>query len=391
MTSVTRRDSIALHFDFASNTNLLRARIARSGLQDYESGPEYRDAADVFDPASLASLVGVRVQVTHEPGKPTVGYVRGPVRRVLDGEHEFIEAAIEITDAATRADLARGDLLEISAGYSTELDPTPGVHKGRRYVARQRRIQFDHVALLPRDMRARCGQQCRVHFDSSPKKESPVSDYDPRFPGKSKDYVDSYLAAEARYAAERAAAAAASCACAPRVDAVRRDIVEARTDDEVRAAHEARMRKVYTDSFGTGATAVKQDAHADRRDAFRAEYSSRAGMSDTDVDICIERLARLDRQAAEAAAAPPVSHRIDAATESRIDSASAAAGVNRQDVADMIRMNHPIHRGYTPTEEDIAQSVHSVRLRAYIKRDGFGGALNGADGYDDFGSRRGAK
>ena len=125
----------------------------------------------------VASLVGVRIQVTHDAGSPTVGHVRGPVRRVLDGEHEFIEAQLEITDQTTRAAVARGDLLELSAGYSTEIDPTPGWHNGRPYRGRQRNIKFDHVALLPRDQRARCGEHCRVHFDSlsvSPQQKVPV-------------------------------------------------------------------------------------------------------------------------------------------------------------------------------------------------------------------------
>jgi hypothetical protein len=176
------RNTVALRFDRAtgklspSGAGLYRARDARTGVQDYLSGPELRAPDDVFEHASLASLVGVRVQITHDAGSPTVGYVRGPVRRVLDGEHEFIEAAIEVFDPGARERIARGDLLELSAGYATELDPTPGEYNGRRYVARQRRIQFDHVALLPRDQRARCGEHCRLHFDSTQPRKVYMSD-----------------------------------------------------------------------------------------------------------------------------------------------------------------------------------------------------------------------
>jgi hypothetical protein len=75
----------------------------------------------------------------------------------------------------------------------------------------------------------------------------------PRFPGKSKAYVDAYHAYEAR-----TAPAATRTNAAPH-----RDAVENRADAEVYAAHEARMRRVYTDSFESCDDVSDADLHAD--------------------------------------------------------------------------------------------------------------------------------
>lgn len=81
-----------------------------------------------------------------------------------------------------------------------------------------------------------------------------VSDYNPRFPGKSKAYVDAYLAEESRQKSGHNDDAARGRADAAPVRADAED----RTDAELYAAHEARMRKIYTDSFREGSSGLSE-------------------------------------------------------------------------------------------------------------------------------------
>src|SRR5688572_21720689 len=135
-----------------------KARIARTGAQQYESGPEYRDAAEVFDAASLATLDGVRVTVGHFDMTPVGRVVPGSHSRELgpDGE-SYLTAVLEITDSSTAARIRTKELQGLSCGYSCE-------RVVRGVLSHQTQIRFDHVALLQRDReRPRCGQHCSIH------------------------------------------------------------------------------------------------------------------------------------------------------------------------------------------------------------------------------------
>jgi hypothetical protein len=138
-----------------------RARLARSGRQEYETGPEFREASEVFHADSLATLDNVRVQVSHASGAPAVGYVQpGSHGRASgpDGE-AYLTATLVITDAATIADIRTGKISGISMGYNTE----HVIRDGRKF---QTRIRFDHCALLRQGVeRPRCGEHCSVQKD----------------------------------------------------------------------------------------------------------------------------------------------------------------------------------------------------------------------------------
>jgi hypothetical protein len=187
-----------------TNAGVYTGRIARIGLQHYEDGYELRPESEVFSAEALASFDGVTIRVGHDSFAPTVGYVRNPRR---DGDH--VLADLEIFDAAVRRRIGRGELNELSCGYDCELDHSPGtMPDGRAYYAIQRQIRGDHLALLPPG-HARCGATCAIH--PPPERIPSVSDCscdsfsDPRFPGKSRAYVDAYVAAATRSDDERAA------------------------------------------------------------------------------------------------------------------------------------------------------------------------------------------
>jgi uncharacterized protein len=153
------------------------ATIARTGVQVYDGHTEYRPPEEVFAAASLETLPSIPVTRGHpsEPVTPTVwskmarGHVseRGGERTKLDSSAaEWIRADLIISDADMIVEVERGDALEVSAGYSCELDFTPGVSpSGEKYDAVQRNIRFNHLAVLGPGERARAGAEARLRLD----------------------------------------------------------------------------------------------------------------------------------------------------------------------------------------------------------------------------------
>jgi hypothetical protein len=141
----------------------IRARIARTGVQDYGDHAEYRPAEEVFAPESMKTFEGVALTVGHRGivdsknvGSWAIGYIADVQR---DGV--YLAGTLVITDESAAAAVERGDLVELSAGYDVNLDPTSGRHSGEGYDAVQRDIRANHVALLPRGG-ARCGSACSI-------------------------------------------------------------------------------------------------------------------------------------------------------------------------------------------------------------------------------------
>jgi uncharacterized protein len=161
----------------------LPATISRTGCQRYGERVEYRPDSEVFAAESLATLPAAAVTRGHPPEPVTaanwktysVGHVgeAPPVRTRLDA-YDWVETQVVLSDADTIAAAERGDVLEVSAGYSCELDETPGVAPdGTRYDAVQRNIRFNHLAVLGQGEKARAGADARLRLDS---KGNPLGD-----------------------------------------------------------------------------------------------------------------------------------------------------------------------------------------------------------------------
>jgi hypothetical protein len=157
----------------AAGTMIVPASVSRAGLQEYKLADgstrvEYRPPQEVFSPASLESLRGAVVTIGHtDDARPAgVGLVsdRDPTRTVR-GAEEFVETSLMITDAAASAKVEAKELIEISLGYSADLDLTPGVlPDGRKYDAVQRNVVIHHAALLPAGQ-ARAGREAKIRLD----------------------------------------------------------------------------------------------------------------------------------------------------------------------------------------------------------------------------------
>ena len=165
----------------ASGFLLVRARLARTGVQKYRAGDPglrdvfgdrdpsdvirvYRDPDEVFSDESLESYLGALVTLDHPSqfvdvktaGDVAVGFLVDGARR----EGDFVVARIRITDERA-IQAIRSGVRELSAGYTAKIIPESGVTPaGEQYDARQVDIRVNHVAIL---RRGRCGPECRVY------------------------------------------------------------------------------------------------------------------------------------------------------------------------------------------------------------------------------------
>jgi uncharacterized protein len=155
----------------------VRARVARTGVYDYagsEVDPRnehglrdravvkvFRPGDEVFDRASLATFVGKPITSDHPAAAVTADNWRQHARGTIMGavrDGEYVAFDLLLTDRSAIADVESGKR-ELSNGYATDLDFTPGTHDGTAYDAVQRTIRGNHVALVDR---GRAGPECAI-------------------------------------------------------------------------------------------------------------------------------------------------------------------------------------------------------------------------------------
>jgi len=166
------------------------AVLSRTGIQAYSAGElglkdrkpnevvnVWRPESEVFSEASIASFDSVALTDDHPSEDVTPenserlgkGWVGRPYR---DGD--FLKAPITFS-AKSIIDKLKAGKDELSNGYDTDIDWTPGIvpagqrDAGKAYDGIQRNIVGNHVALVDA---GRCGGECRV-LDKSP---TPVAD-----------------------------------------------------------------------------------------------------------------------------------------------------------------------------------------------------------------------
>lgn len=131
---------------------------------------EYRPASEVFKADSLETLKYAPVTIDHPEMIRTDNYKEhavGVVAENVRAREQFIAADLLVQDAKAVAAIEAGDLVEISCGYSVDLDHTPGTTPtGERYDAIQTNIVYNHVAIGPRAW-GRAGADVKMHLDSN--------------------------------------------------------------------------------------------------------------------------------------------------------------------------------------------------------------------------------
>ena len=153
--------------------------IARTGVQVYlakelnlgtDSGIDpntqvrlHRPAEEVFHPDSVKSFDGVPVSVNHPPGnKITAANWKDRAVGDMDDvvpENPLLAGKITVRDAGAVGDVTSGKKY-LSAGYSFDLDPTPGTTAdGQAYDGIMRNIRGNHIAIV--DV-PRGGPSCKI-------------------------------------------------------------------------------------------------------------------------------------------------------------------------------------------------------------------------------------
>ena len=127
--------------------------IGRTGILEYRNVDgsirrEYRPPEEAFKADSLASIRGKPITLGHHGLVTNSTYGQSkPIGTVLsegrqDGNDIRADVVIYSLDTDDR---------DLSCGYQTELDETPGVTSlGEHYDAIQRNIRYNHLAIVPR-------------------------------------------------------------------------------------------------------------------------------------------------------------------------------------------------------------------------------------------------
>lgn len=148
------------------------AFAVRTGVQDYlgrEVGQPDKPMVRVYRPEeevravdSLRTFSHATLTVDHPPAGVTPDTYRDLSVGEVSTEAEWVDGRIRlpliIKDAAAIAAVKDGRKRELSAGYTCELDWTPGITAdGQPYDAVQRNIRINHLALVARGRAGNCG------------------------------------------------------------------------------------------------------------------------------------------------------------------------------------------------------------------------------------------
>ncbi|AID29241.1 DUF2213 domain-containing protein [Mesorhizobium jarvisii] len=162
------------------------ARAVRTGIQlyaghevgkpDQEVVRVYRAADQVFSTDSLQSFSHAPITVDHPDEEVSAENWKalsvGEVSTAAKQDGQWVMLPLILKDAAAIKAVTDGKR-ELSAGYTCDLDFTPGVTAdGEAYDAQQRGIKINHLALVDR---ARAGSKARIGDDVGKWGASPVT------------------------------------------------------------------------------------------------------------------------------------------------------------------------------------------------------------------------
>lgn len=157
----------------------LRARvtIARPGVFPYLTKDgnirwEAKLPEDLFSDITINTAKGAPVTDGHPPIDDANGmvtpenytkYIKGSLGDSIIIRYGMLEATETIFDAKLINDLKQGKKVEVSIGFITDVDYTPGEYNGIRYDARQTNIRINHIAHVEA---GRAGEKVRAYLDT---------------------------------------------------------------------------------------------------------------------------------------------------------------------------------------------------------------------------------
>lgn len=149
-----------------SRTGIQQYKAFEMGIMDrdpYDIINVYRPDDEVFNDESMKSFEGKPVTDDHPPEFLTIDNVKtyqlGSVINNIEREDNKTISKIIITDKDLVSKVRSGKV-QVSNGYTSDFDPTPGVTEdGEPYDFVQRNIRGNHVAIVSR---GRCGDICKI-------------------------------------------------------------------------------------------------------------------------------------------------------------------------------------------------------------------------------------
>lgn len=146
------------------------AAIARIGVQTYYNADgtprrELRLPEEVTDPESLASCAVKPFTIDHPElfldNTNVRDYQVGSTGSTVRYKHGFVWVEIYVFDAEAIEEIISGRKQELSCGYECQLDFSPGIWRGKKYDAIQRKIRVNHVSAVER---GRAGPSVRFYL-----------------------------------------------------------------------------------------------------------------------------------------------------------------------------------------------------------------------------------
>ena len=149
-----------------SRVGIQRYTASELGLQGRPPGDilrVFRPEEEVFAQDSLDSFENVPVTDDHPPENVTASNVRKYGVGIAVGKRTRLDdhttGEVLVQDAATIAKIDNGKV-ELSDGYSCEIELKAGEWKGQPYDAIKRNIRGNHIAIVGA---GRCGGSCRLN------------------------------------------------------------------------------------------------------------------------------------------------------------------------------------------------------------------------------------
>jgi len=174
MRKVRRFDRSGIEGVIITPQGFLRApaKATRVGVLKYKKPDgsivrELRHPEEVFSKDSLATLAGVPVTDDHPEAmllnpENAHEYMCGYTSDIVEQDGDFVKTSATITDADL-IEKVKGGKVELSCGYECEHDESPGVWNGQPYDVIQRKIQYNHLAVVDR---GRAGPEARLRLDA---------------------------------------------------------------------------------------------------------------------------------------------------------------------------------------------------------------------------------
>jgi hypothetical protein len=134
---------------------VLEARPTGVGVLKYKDHNgntvrELRSEEEVFKKESMDTLslkpFSLMHRGRHLNSKTAKRYMHGTTGEEIRQDGDFLACKIALFDDAAIDGVEDGSTVELSPGYSCDIDPTPGTWRGERYDQKQINIKYNHVS-----------------------------------------------------------------------------------------------------------------------------------------------------------------------------------------------------------------------------------------------------